>query len=67
MKKYIHLVGDTSVREGNMNVTYLRIAARIVETVAFEIAGDVPAQTVAEVLALACEIEKKAETVGQSS
>lgn len=40
---------------------YLEIAAKIVETVAFEVADGVPAHKVQDLLALACAIEAAAE------
>jgi|GEM_PF-5787999 hypothetical protein len=42
---------------------YLGIAAKIVETVAFEVAEEVPAHKVQDLLALVCAIEAAAEAL----
>ncbi|MDC0135370.1 hypothetical protein OAI26_01660 [Sulfitobacter sp.] len=60
MTPYIQVVSDNSQQDGEIYAQYLLMAAKIVETVAFEIAQQAPAKTVGELLLLACQVEKAA-------
>lgn len=63
MADHIQLVSNCPEPREDANAAYLRIASKIVETVAFEVAHRVPAETVQQILALASEIEKAGEAI----
>ncbi|WP_298858020.1 hypothetical protein [uncultured Sulfitobacter sp.] len=58
MTSHIQVVSDNSKQGSDGFSSYLLMAAKIVETVAFEIAQQAPANTVEEILTLASQIEK---------